>query len=60
MPLEELDTHVDKFRGSTCLLFCRSGARSHIAKQKLARHGIDDVFNVGAYNRAIEVAQPSA
>ena len=60
LPLEELETHVEKFRGSTCLLFCRSGARSHIAKQKLAQHGIDDVFNVGAYSRAIEVAQQPA
>ena len=59
LPLEELDTHVEKFRDSTCLLFCRSGARSHIAQQKLARHGIEDVFNVGALSRAIEVAQPA-
>lgn len=57
LPLEELHHHVDTLKDKTCLLFCRSGARSHIAQQKLAQQGIADVFNVGAFDRAETLTQ---
>lgn len=57
LPLEELDRHVDKFKENKCLVFCRSGARSHIAKQKLADQGIDEIFNIGALDRAKSLQQ---
>lgn len=52
LPLESLHEHLDKFRDNTFLLFCNSGARSHIAMTKLEAAGATDVFNVGAFGRA--------
>ncbi len=59
LPLEELHQHLDKFKEATCLLFCNSGARSHLAQQKLAGAGVREAFNLGAFGRAkslLEVA----
>lgn len=56
MPLEDLSEHVDKFKQATCLLFCNSGTRSHIAWTKLKNQGIEQVFNVGNFNRAQQLA----
>ncbi len=55
LPLEELDNNIDKFTQGTCLLFCNSGTRSQIALQKLQAHGIEDVFDIGAYKRAQQI-----
>ncbi len=52
MPLEDLHLHLEKIKAATCLLFCNSGTRSHIALQKLTEAGVDRVFNVGAFGRA--------
>ena len=53
VPLEELHLHAHKIAGKQCVVFCNSGTRSHIAKQKLANeHGHDHVFNVGQLERA--------
>jgi phage shock protein E len=56
LPLEELQHNIEKFKQATCLLFCNSGTRSHIAQQKLKSLGIDcNVYNVGALQRAREL-----
>lgn len=52
LPLEELHQHIDKIKGTPCILFCNSGARSHIAQQKLQEAGVSDVYNLGAFDRA--------
>lgn len=57
LPLEELEQHVDKIKDTPCLLFCNSGARSHIAMLKLQESGLDDVYNVGAFGRAETLGQ---
>ena len=55
LPLEDLDSNVDKFKQGTCLLFCNSGTRSQIALQKLKAHGIENIYDVGAFKRAREL-----
>lgn len=52
LPLEELDLHIDTFKNETCLLFCNSGTRSHIAAEKLKENGISEIYNLGNLNRA--------
>jgi len=56
VPLEELHHHLDKVKNSVCLVFCNSGTRSHIAAEKLKGHGHANVFNVGAFSRAEQLA----
>jgi len=60
LPLEDLHQHLDKFKEATCLLFCNSGTRSHIAQQKLAGAGIGEVFNLGPFNRAKSLLEVNA
>lgn len=55
LPLENLDQNTDKFKNKTALVFCNSGTRSHIAVEKLKQHGVDTVFNLGAFTRAREL-----
>jgi len=53
IPLEEIHLHVHKLAGKQCVVFCNSGTRSHIAKQKLHKeHGLEEIFNVGQLERA--------
>jgi phage shock protein E len=59
LPLEELDLHLEQFRQGNCLLFCNSGTRSFIAVEKLKIHGLDNVYNLGAFGRAKEIALAS-
>lgn len=56
LPLEELEHHIAKFKQSSCIVFCNSGTRSHIATQKLKSHGLENVFNIGPFHRAKELA----
>ena len=56
LPLEELEYHIDQFRDGTCLLFCNSGTRSHIATEKLKTLGITDIHNLGDLQRARAIA----
>ncbi len=59
LPLEELDHFIDEFKHGICLLFCNSGTRSHIASEKLKNQGIDEIYNLGDYNRAKEIVAAS-
>lgn len=52
LPLEELEQHIETFKKDKCLLFCNSGTRSHIATEKLKEFGVDDIYNLGDFNRA--------
>ncbi len=52
LPLEDLHHHVDEYKNQTCLLFCNSGTRSHIATEKLKSLGINDIHNLGDLTRA--------
>lgn len=55
LPLEELEQHISEFKQGTCLLFCNSGTRSHIAIEKLKSLGISEHYNLGDLNRAKSV-----
>lgn len=60
-PLEELaaqpQRHRETIGAQTCLLFCNSGTRSHIAVQKLRAAGIEQVYNLGPLSRAQAIVQ---
>lgn len=59
IPLEELHLHAHKIAGKHCVVFCNSGTRSHIAKQKLLKeHGHEAIYNVGQLDRAKQLAAP--
>ncbi len=51
MPLENLDDSVEEFRKIKSLLVCQSGSRSHIALEKLRKHGVEDAYNFGPISR---------
>lgn len=55
LPLENLESNTEQFEGKTALVFCNSGTRSHIAAEKLRRHGIENVYDLGAFSRAREL-----
>lgn len=51
MPLDELERYVEQLKDKTVLVFCASGARSQIAKQKLSELGVENVFDLGKLTR---------
>ncbi|MBD3679847.1 MAG: DUF4395 family protein [Rhodobacteraceae bacterium] len=55
LPLENLDDNLDEFRKIKAVLFCQSGARSHLAQNKLRNHGIEETVNLGARRRVDEL-----
>lgn len=55
LPLENLDDNVDAFREIKSLLVCKTGARSHIALEKLRKHGVTDAWNLGPISRLEEL-----
>ncbi len=60
LPLEELEHHLSVFKDSVSLLYCNSGTRSQIAMKKLKQLAVDNVHDLGAFNRASQVvAQPA-
>lgn len=49
IPVQQLERRVKeiaKYRSSKVLLYCRSGNRSTVAAQILARHGFTDLYNL--------------
>jgi rhodanese-related sulfurtransferase len=60
LPLEDLDTNLDKFRNGKYLLYCRSGMRSQIAATRLKEKGLDNIFDLGPIERAEEIATAAA
>jgi len=60
LPLEDLDGNMDKFRDGKFLLYCRSGMRSQIAATKLKENGLQDIFDLGAIERAQQIVAATA
>lgn len=59
MPLAQIETLVERQvndKNQVLLLHCQSGARSGVAKKKLAALGYTRVFNLGSYERAARIA----
>jgi len=52
IPLDELEKRIDQLKTCTVLIYCRSGARSQIATQRLKEFGLTQVYDLGEYNRA--------
>lgn len=51
-PLDEIEQHADKLKDKTVLVYCRSGTRSQIAKQRLGNLGFKQVYDLGSMTRA--------
>lgn len=60
LPLENIDGSVDEFRKIKSLLVCKTGSRSHIALEKLRKHGVQDAYNLGPISRLEELYASSA
>lgn len=52
LPLESLPQRLGQLPQGTILLHCKSGMRSNMAARLLKRQGIEDVHNLGSYERA--------
>jgi len=57
IPLDEIEQNVNQIKGCNVLLYCRSGARSQIATQKLKDLGMTQVFDLGDFNRAKNIVE---
>jgi phage shock protein E len=58
IPLNQLNDRISEAvpdRGSTILLYCRSGARSFVAKRILANMQYRNVYNIGPFSRAKKI-----
>lgn len=51
IPLDELVLHLETFQKQPALLYCQSGARCQQGVGRLKRHGVDQVYNLGAMER---------
>jgi len=51
-PLETLENCVEELKQNPVLVYCASGTRSQIAKQKLNKLGLTDVYDLGSLSRA--------
>jgi rhodanese-related sulfurtransferase len=50
IPLDQVASRIEEFKGkSHIIVFCRSGARSGMAKSILNQAGIDNVTNGGTW-----------
>ena len=51
LPLDEIETALERLNfDRTLLLYCRSGQRSELARQKLSQMGHGDCRNIGSYS----------
>jgi rhodanese-related sulfurtransferase len=51
LPLDEIETALERLDfDRTLLLYCRSGHRSELARQKLSQMGHRDCRNIGSYS----------
>ncbi len=55
LPLENIEESSNELKGQTALFYCSSGARSHIAVEKLTKLGFDKIYDLGSMSRAKEV-----
>lgn len=50
IPVDEIQNHLAKFKNrKNIVVFCRSGARSSLAKSVLEKNGIEGVTNGGSW-----------
>lgn len=62
MPLPQIETLVARQvtdKNQVLLLHCQSGARSGVARRKLAALGYTHVYNLGSYERAARIVGPA-
>jgi len=59
IPLDELEDNLSQIKACTVLFYCRSGARSQIARQKLQDLGLTEVYDLGEFNRAKSIVESS-
>lgn len=53
LPLDEIDRRALSLKtGNEVLVYCASGTRSQIAKQKLVALGLNDVYDIGSMSKA--------
>ncbi|MDQ7050692.1 MAG: DUF4395 family protein [Enterobacterales bacterium] len=55
VPLDNIETQVEEFKECKVMLYCASGMRSQMAKQKLTDAGLTQVFDLGGKNRAAKL-----
>jgi len=55
IPLQDIESQSEMLKDRNLLLYCASGARSQIARQKLLDQGLVNVFNLGSKQRASAV-----
>jgi len=55
LPLDTIQDHVETLKDKHLLIYCASGARSQMAKQKLIDCGLTQVFNLGGKDRASHI-----
>lgn len=56
-PLEQLEETLDALKEKPLLVYCASGTRSQIAKQKLEKLGLTEVYDLGSLERAKSILQ---
>jgi len=62
IPLDELEQNAEQLKSCNVLFHCRSGARSQIATKKLKDMGLNNVYDLGDFERAktiVESMQPT-
>jgi rhodanese-related sulfurtransferase len=60
LPLENLADNIREFEGKSCLLFCRTGARSQIALAKLRKQGLEGVHDLGDMSKVRDLIAGTA
>lgn len=50
-PLDDIEGYVTELAKQPVLLYCASGTRSQIAKQKLSAQGVNDIYDIGSISR---------
>ena len=59
MPLESLSENLGRVPAGTLLVHCKSGMRSNMATQLLKRNGFRNVHNLGSFDRARSIVEPT-
>jgi len=57
IPLDEITTNLEQIKKCPTLFYCRSGARSQIATQKLKDLGLNNVYDLGGFQRAENIVE---
>jgi len=55
LPLDTIEHQLETLKGKHVLLYCASGVRSQMAKKKLLKGGLVEVFDLGGKDRASNI-----